>query len=786
MKNQNEIKISVRNLIEFVLRSGNLDSRFKGSSRAIAGTRAHQKIQKESAVNYKPEVHLIFTTEYKDLLFTIEGRADGIIVDDEKTTIDEIKSITIPLELIHEEYNALHWAQAMCYGYFYSKQNDLINIDIQLTYFHIETEEIKHFVRTLSLDELQTFFLGILDKYIIWAQYTKEWVSRRNRSIKKLDFPFDNYRPGQRKFAVSTYKIIKENKKLFVQAPTGTGKTVSTLFPAIKAIGEGHTSKVFYLTAKTITRQVAEETIGLMEKGGLELKSITLTAKEKICFKEEKICNPEYCEFANGHFDRVNEAILDVLYNENKLSRDVIEEYSKRHQVCPFEYSLDLAIWCDTIICDYNYAFDPKVYLRRFFEDSNDFIFLVDEAHNLVDRGREMFSASIYKRPFLELKMLMKDKEPKISKTLNKLNSFILKIGKNCIDEKHFLTEEEPLEIYPLLRKFINESEEWLSKNEKTEGHQELLQLYFDCQSFLRIAELYNENYVTYIEKNSKDTRLKIYCIDPSHLLKECFTRAKATILFSATLLPLPYYREILGGDEQDYMFQIQSPFNKENLGLYILSNISTKYKDREQSYMSVVDYIYAVVKPQRGNYMVFLPSYDYMNKIHDLFNDRHPDIKTSIQLPSMTEEERENFLEQLVPNPRDFFLVFAVMGGIFSEGIDLKGNRLTGAIIIGVGLPQICLERDIIKDYFNEKNGCGYEYAYIYPGMNKVLQAAGRVIRTETDLGVVALVDSRFAHKRYKNLFPLEWSHYIESDHLTETQDMLIDFWSQQISSDS
>ena len=779
---KNEIKLSVRNLIEFVLRAGNLDSRFRGTSRALAGTRAHQKIQKSSAKDYNPEVFLTYTTEYKDFIFMVEGRADGIIHTQEKVTIDEIKSTLTPLDLIDEHFNSLHWAQVMCYGYIYLKQHPLEQIDIQLTYFHLETEKVKHFVRTYSYNELELFFFDLLDRYIIWAQFTKDWILKRNQSIKKMDFPFKNYRQGQRKFAIASYKTIKENKKLFVQAPTGTGKTISTLFPSIKAMGEGHGSKIFYLTAKTITRQVAEETISLMVSAGLELKSITLTAKDKICFKEEKICNPEYCEFAEGHFDRINEALLDILEYENNLSREKIEQYAIKHRVCPFEFSLDLAIWCDTVICDYNYLFDPQVYLKRFFEDNKgDYIFLVDEAHNLVDRSREMFSAELYKKPFLALKKIMKGKEPKISKALTKLNTFMVQMGKKCIETNHLLDKAEPSEIYPLIRKFISESEDWLAKNEKVEGHQALLQLYFDCISFLKISELYSEHFITYTEKNHKDIRVKIYCIDPSQLLRQSLTRGKATIFFSATLLPMKYYRDILGGHESDNLLQITSPFPKEHLGLYIASNISTKYKDREQSYDRVIDYINIIMKVKKGNYMVFFPSYDYMNKAYDLFSTINPEIKSIIQSPSMTEEEREGFLEQLQPNQREYFLAFAVMGGIFSEGIDLKGDKLTGAIIIGVGLPQISLERDIIKNYFDEKNGCGYEYSYMYPGMNKVLQAAGRVIRTEKDMGIVALLDQRFTHKRYRSLFPLEWSHYIQSDNPSKTQGMIMDFWKEK-----
>ncbi len=779
MKNDESIKISVRNLIEFVLRAGDIDSRFRSMNRALAGTKAHQKVQKSKGDNYKPEVFLSYEVEHDGLIYMVEGRADGIILDKDTVTIDEIKSTTLPLDIIDENFNPLHWAQAMCYGYFYAQQNHLNEINIQLTYFHIDSEEIKNFMKTFSLYELQIFFNDLLDKYNIWAHFTKEWILKRNQSIEKLDFPFPAYRMGQRDFAVAVYKTITSNKKLFVQAPTGTGKTISTLFPAVKAMSKGYAAKIFYLTAKTVTRQVAEESIALMCDKGVELKYITLTAKEKICFTEEKICSPEHCPYAKGHFDRVNDAILDVLRNENQLTRSVIETYSKAHQVCPFEFALDLSIWSDIVVCDYNYAFDPQVYLKRFFDETDkDYIFLIDEAHNLVDRGREMFSAQLFKSPFLHLKGVMKDKNIKISNALGKINTFMIEQRKKCIDESYHIEKKEPIDFYPLLRKFISESEDWLAKNEKTEGHGELLQLYFDVMAFLHIAELYDESFITYVESNYKDTTIKLYCVDPSTLLSKAFMRSKAAVLFSATLMPIKYFREILGGKEEDYLLQLPSPFHKENLGLYIIKDISTKYKNREVSYSPIADYIYAAANAQNGNYLVFFPSYEYMNRTYDIFSQKFPHIPIALQLPNMPEEERESFLAQFRPNVDKQFIAFAVMGGIFSEGIDLKGSRLTGSIIVGVGLPQLCLERNIIKDYFTNKNGKGYEYAYVFPGMNKVLQAAGRVIRTETDTGSVVLIDERFAYSSYKQLFPKEWSHYKEIGNLETFKETIEDFW--------
>jgi DNA excision repair protein ERCC-2 len=787
MEKTRDIKISVRNLVEFVLRAGDLDTRFMGSSRAVEGTKAHQKIQKENkekysvifGEEYSSEVSLKHSVQYNGGTIVIEGRADGILIKDKVVTIDEIKTVTKDLELLEEDYNSLHWAQAKCYAYIYGVQNNLQTINVQLTYYEIDTEKIKQFVKILSIEELEEFFNGIISSYFIWANITNEWNEVRDNTIKNLKFPFDNYRAGQRELAVSVYKTVVENKKLFVQAPTGIGKTISTLFPVVKAMGEGHTSKIFYLTAKTITRQVAEDAFDKMKANGLKFKTITITAKDKVCFSKGSACNPEQCKFAKGHFDRVNEALLDILKNESTFSREIIETYSNKYNICPFEFSLDLTLWSDCVICDYNYVFDPRVYLKRFFMDNNgDYTFLVDEAHNLVDRAREMFSAQFHKKLLLQLKRDIKGKDDKLYKVLNKLNAFMNTMKKMCNEDGYYMQKSEPKDIYNLLNKLTKILEVWLTKNEKSEIYDSFLELYFNSLSFIRIAELYDDKYITYVENKSDDVVLKIFCLDPSKLLKEASKRGRSVVYFSATLLPILYFKEILGGENEDYHLTLDSPFDKNKLNLMIARDISTKYKYRENSYMKIVDYIYSVVSAKNGNYLVFFPSYKYMEAVFDSFAEKYPHIKVSIQSNFMTEEEREAFLKNFGNSDSENILGFGVLGGIFSEGIDLKGDRLIGAIIIGVGLPMICFEREIIKEYYDDKSNCGYEYSYMYPGMNKVLQAAGRVIRTEEDRGTVLLIDDRFLHERYRRLFPKEWDCYHKINNNTHAKKEVSEFW--------
>ncbi|MBU3129607.1 ATP-dependent DNA helicase [Clostridium tagluense] len=787
MEKNRDIKISVRNLVEFVMRAGDLDMRFMGSSRAVEGTKAHQKIQKENkekysvflGEEYSSEVSLKHIVPYNGGNIIIDGRADGILIKDNEVTIDEIKTVTKDLELLHEDYNSLHWAQAKCYAYIYGIQNNRKDMYVQLTYYEIDSEKIKRFIKAFSIKELQEFFNEIISSYFIWANITSDWNKARDSSIKDLKFPFDNYREGQRELAVSVYKTVVEHKKMFLQAPTGVGKTISTLFPAVKAMGEGYTSKIFYLTAKTITRQVAQDAFHKMKDNGLKFKTITITAKDKICFSKGSACNPEQCKFAKGHFDRVNEALQDILENENTFSREVIESYSNKYNICPFEFSLDLTIWSDCVICDYNYVFDPRVYLKRFFMDNNgEYTILVDEAHNLVDRAREMFSCEFHKKPLLELKKEIKGRQDNLYKVLNKLNALMLSMKKMCNEDGYYKQNSQPEDIYNLLNKLTKILEIWLTKNEKSEVYDKFLDLYFNSLSFIRISELYDDKYITYVECTEDDVVLKMFCLDPSKLLREASKRGKSVVFFSATLLPLLYFKEILGGEKEDYHLTLDSPFNKKNIKVMIAKDISTKYKYRENSYSKIVEYIHAVINAKNGNYMVFFPSYKYMEVVSDIFVLKYPQIKVRIQTNFMTEDAREAFLQNFSNVDSENILGFGVLGGIFSEGIDLKGDRLIGAIVIGVGLPMICFEKEIIVEYYDKKSKCGYEYSYMYPGMNKVLQAAGRVIRTEEDRGTVLLIDDRFLEQRYRRLFPKQWDDFIRINSSEDARKKVCEFW--------
>ncbi|MCT4688075.1 ATP-dependent DNA helicase [Vallitalea sp.] len=778
----NKLSISVRELIEFVLRSGDIKSVFLSSSRAVDGIKAHQKIQKRFSKEYDAyewEVPIKDKVSIDDIELDISGRIDGIIFGD-TIIIDEIKSVNKSLENIDENYNKLHLAQGKMYAYMYGKQKNVDKLIVRLTYVELGNYAIKQFQNEFTLKELEEFYYSVINLYIDFAKKIINYNSLRDKSIKDLQFPFDSFRRGQRKFMNSVYKVIMEDEKLFARAPTGIGKTIGTLYPAIKSM-EKKNSKIFYLTAKTIGRDVAEKAIKLLEGNGLKLKRVLITAKDKICLNEEKKCDSKYCKYAKGHYDRINSAIGELLTATDNYSRDTILEYSKKYQLCPYELTLDLALFSDCIICDYNYAFDPSAVLKRFFVEGNgSYIFLIDEAHNLVDRAREMYSATMYKKPILKLRRIVKDIDKILYKYLGKLNSFMIEKRRECEIVGDFIVEEYYSEDFvDILRGIIHRTEKIFANLVEWEHMDELLDFYFDSYDFVKKAELYDDRYITYYEKIQDDVLMKLFCLDPSGNLRDYMGNAKSTVLFSATLTPMDYFVKILGGNEKNYGLTLESPFEQKNLCLLINNKVSTKYKNRQKTYINVVETIYNTIKGKKGNYIIFFPSYKYMNDVYDTFINiiEDDDINIIKQERGLSESEKDDFLGEFHNEREGSFVAFAVLGGMFGEGIDLTGEKLSGAVIVGVGLPSICNERNLIKNYFDNTSDNGFEYAYMYPGMNKVMQAAGRVIRTMSDVGIVVLIDERFGSNYYKRIFPYEWNHavYASSDLLKEKVD---DFW--------
>lgn len=776
------VRISVRNLVEFILREGDIDNRRAAGAdkeQMQLGAKIHRKIQRQMGADYHAEVSLKLNVPCEGFTFCLEGRADGIIKREDETVIDEIKGVLRELKYI-EEPVPVHLAQAKCYAYIYAVQNDLEEIRVQMTYCQMETEEIKRFSQTFSTEELKGWIQSVIKAYEKWAKFQIEWREISRESIRQIQFPYA-YREGQKELAMSVYRTILRKKKLFIQAPTGIGKTMATVFPAVKAIGEGLGDKLFYLTAKTITRTVAEQAFQTLKQQNLRCKVITLTAKEKICFCEETVCNPEACPYAKGHYDRVNDAVFDLLTATDDMSRANIEAYARKYEVCPFEMSLDVALWVDAVICDYNYVFDPNAHLKRFFSEGGkeEYLFLIDEAHNLVERAREMYSAALYKEEFLAAKKLVKGIDRKLTRKLEICNQQFLVLKRACETYREYTSVGH---IAVSLMNLMSELERFLEETEAEEVREQILEFYFHVRAFLNIYDILDEHYVIYTELGEDDSfLLKLFCVNPAVNLQEYLSRGNSTIFFSATMLPIRYYKKLLSVEKEDYAIYAASPFQKEHRKLFVGRDVSTKYTKRTgQMYERFASYIAAALRAKKGNYIAFFPSYRFLEEVYERFNQYETeDVICIVQEQSMDEEKRETFLKAFDEERTESLIGFCVMGGIFSEGIDLTEERLIGTFLVGTGLPQVCNEREILKQYFDRHGEAGFSYAYLYPGMNKVLQAAGRVIRTAADRGVILLLDERFLERQYQEVFPREWDDY-ETGTIKIAEESMRRFWEQ------
>ena len=797
IEKKEQLRISVRHLVEFILRSGDIDNRHTMSSEnaMLEGGRIHRMIQRRMGAEYQAEVSLkyIRPTEHYDLV--LEGRADGVIDQEDQITIDEIKGTYRDLAHMRGPV-PVHVAQAKCYAYMYAMHREVASITVRMTYCNMDTEEIRYFTEICPFEELKIWFQKLVEEYIKWADYRYEWKQIRNASIRNAAFPFP-YRDGQKDLVSYVYQTIYHKRKLFLQAPTGVGKTISTVYPAIKAMEKGMGDQIFYLTAKTITRTVAEDTIQILRDKGLRMKSVLLTAKEKICFMDQAQCNPEYCPYAKGHFDRINTAMFDMITHEESFSRENIEKYARRYQICPFEFSLDMSLFADAVIGDYNYLFDPHVYLKRFFAEgvSGNYIFLVDEAHNLLERGREMYSATLIKEEFMQLRSALKEEYPavlwkrgyaaRMAKQLEKCNKEFLSLKRECEDccivENIDGLVNEILRLHAVIGEYLEETEET-----EVPVKEMILDVYFKMNHFLDIYERVDDKYVKYSQMLSDGSfMLKLFCVDPSTNLKECLQRGRSSILFSATFLPIQYYKKLLGGEETDYEVYAKSVFDTRKRKLLIAEDVTSKYTRRsEDEFYSIAKYIFEIVTKRHGNYMVFCPSYQFLQQVYEIFKENFAteQMECLVQGDFMTEEEREIFLNRFQGNiscdlnenicidieieEENYLIGFCVLGGIFGEGIDLKEDSLIGAIIVGTGLPQVGYEREILKGYFDARGENGFDFSYRFPGMNKVLQAAGRVIRTAEDIGVIALLDERFLQNSYRMFFPREWDDFEVVNH--------------------
>ena len=800
------IRISVRNLVEFILRSGDIDERRGqggGVEAMLEGARIHRAIQGAAGSDYSAEVSMKEEIPLNDdLTLTVEGRADGIIDTGGQITIDEIKGMYMDVEQLEKPVE-VHLAQAKCYAYIWAKQNGLPEISVRMTYVGIENRHIRYFNEDYAFPELSEWFEGLIELYRPWAEYRADWEVKRKDSIHSLEFPYD-YRPGQKELASDVYRTIYHGKKLFMEAPTGSGKTLATLFPGIKAMGEGLVSNIFYLTAKNIGAKAASDTIDLMRDKGLYLKSVQVIGRERACINEAAPvkCDPEQCGYAKGHFDRVNAVLYELLTSKDSFTRESIAEAASRGMVCPYALTRDLTEYADCIICDYNYVFDPSVSLTHFFGEGKtggSYLFLIDEAHNLVDRARDIFSAELDMAELRHIKSLMKGRDRRINSLMNSLIAQLSLLEDEYTDkgDKYLLYSEIPGVINAAERVTGRFMDLLQMRPSPLDGApDEVIEFYFKISGFNDICGRLDERYRIYTERayvgyqgkgetadeRASGFRLRLLCVDPSGNLSEYFSKGRATVFFSATLLPVTYYMDLLAGNRDDYSVYASSIFDPEKLQVYINPEVTSRYTRRNSTeYRKIAQSIYQVISCKSGNYMVFFPSYSFMENVSAGFSEyiskdsaESLNINCICQTPDMTERDREVFLQTFEEGGNN--IGFCVLGGLFAEGIDMVGEKLIGAIIVGTGLPQISNERDILKAYFDEKGNNGFDYAMKIPGMNKVLQAAGRVIRTENDTGVIVLLDDRFKRADYKQMFPREWKNV--SIITGETYKIIENFW--------
>lgn len=758
MKKRKKLTLSVHQLVDFLLRSGSIDSRVFNATTMNEGSRLHAYYQSKQGDNYLAEYFLKHTFLIEDYEVTIQGRADGIIEEKNRYLIDEIKTTLSPLDEFEKEHLHWHLGQAKCYAFMFMDERKLSDMGIKLTYIRQGKKEKKIELFFVTYEEAKNYVHGLIENYLLFHSIIERKRVIRDDSLKDLSFPFPTFRNGQRKLAKYAYSIATKGGKLFVQAPTGIGKSMSTIFPFVKSLKDNENGKIFYLTAKGSGKEACNNALDILRNKGAKFTNITILAKDKICPRDEKRCNPDECPLARNYYSKIKDIIKETLIYNDNLTTDLILTKAMEKEICPFEFQLDLSLYSDIIVCDYNYLFDPTAYMRRYFdEDASSHLVLVDEAHNLVDRSKDMYSASISLKQIKDAKKKMKDVEsPRLKRALSKVQKAVkeYEIYKDVINYKvdGFYELDKPF------TSFVNAYTD-TSKDKNTRLPKEIIELFLDINRFIKMGDFNGDNYLNYVGFANKNITLNIKCLDSSKFLRRCSSLVKGNIFFSATLTPENYFINLLGGKEDDPFLSLNSPFDNKNLSLMIAPMVSVKYKNRKDSYKTVASYIEALMSKKKGNYIVYTPSYEYLNEIVPYLSKI--DASLLVQTKDMSDKEKDEFISAFDISNKESVLGVCVLGGAFSEGIDLKDDRLIGVIVIGVGMPKLCFELDKTSEYYDSIGYKGKDYAYINPGMNKVAQAAGRVIRSETDRGVVLLIDERYTLATYNDLFRKEWSTY-------------------------
>jgi len=778
MKN---IQLSVRDLVELIYGSGSISNLKDLKNRATEGTMIHNFWQEKYLESDRKEVVVkeVFTNEAFEL--NISGRIDGVLYRDDTYIVEEIKSTHIDFDILDETTTPSHLAQAKIYAYIFAKQEKLETLEVWLTYIDVKTRKVKQLKNVFSFKDLESFCNETINLFFDWQEKLLNHEEERLSSIEGLKFPFDKYRFNQRRMMAVIYRNIVAKNVAYIEAPTGLGKTIASIFSALKAIHQPR-QKIFYLTAKNDGKRTALETVRLLEEEGLKAKTVEITAKDSVCLLEKRDCDPNVCPYANGYYSKVFKAIEDVFMNESKFSRHVIDTYARKHVVCPFELSLDLSNYSDIVICDYNYVFDPIVHLTRYFEDNvYQPIVLVDEAHNLVSRSRDMYSATINKSAFEDFLEISQYLKPNPTFQVKEIIKLFEEAEKKLV-KVDFLREYQIDDLLIHKLKILLVKFDDILTNEKLKiGKDDIQDLYFLVNRFIKISEYYNEEFVYLIEREKDDYYISIKCLNASGFINEVIDDyLESIVFFSATLKPIDYYKNLLTNDIGKFS-AFSSAFKPSNLLVLAVDNVSTRYHDRSQSIPRIIETLKGMISPKKGNYIVYFPSYYYMKQVQKKAFEEIENVHFISQTRDMSGLERNEMMNQFAENPDETQVFMFVMGGIFGESIDLVGELLSGVLIVGVGLPGLSNYNNVLKSHYDLKFRQGFDYAYTYPGLNKVIQAVGRVIRTESDKGIAILLDDRFTMRKYLRLYPNAWSHLEICNDPSDIEDMVDSFWKSE-----
>jgi len=775
------LQVSVREIAELLFGSGNIASERTLAIRAEEGTEIHQYWQGRYEDADQKEVFVKTVVERDGFELEITGRIDGVVMRDGVLSVEEIKSTHVDLDTIDETTFPAHLVQAKLYAYLYCLEKTLPRIAVQLTYVKVEDRTVKSIVKSITFKMLEKYFQKIVGLFVDWAKKLDHHEEERIKSIAGLNFPFPEFRAHQRDLMGHVYRNIVERGILYATAPTGIGKTVATMFAALKAINQPR-QKLFYLTAKNDGKRIALDTASLLEKNGLIAKTCEITAKDSVCFLKERDCDPEVCKYANGYYSRVFKAINDLFSSETLYTKEKLAEYARKHRICPFEFSLDVSNYVDIIVADYNYAFDPKAHLIRYFEDDTYApILLVDEAHNLVSRGREMYSATLTRDHFVLLDGLVKYLKPNPKKEIERILDLFDEYETELL-EVDFVRKDAVNEfMIAALKRLLVKLDQIFADGQKIPNKSQLANVYFDIAMFIRIDEFYNERFVFLLEKVEGVVSVSIKCLNAAgFILDTAKNRALSAVFFSATLDPIHYYKTLLTeGNGKDV--KLPSAFPRDNLLLIAVDDVSTRYNDREASIEKVIEVAEALVAGKKGNYILFFPSYYYLNMVKEKWDLDPDEFDVIVQKREMTLRERSDSIESFKTECERTQIGMFVMGGVFGESIDLIGDMLSGVLVVGVGLPMIAPFNNILRSHFEDEFQAGFDFAYTFPGLNKVIQAVGRVIRSETDRGVAILLDDRFTTRRYKQLYPKEWNHMQTENDVERLAEKIAAFWEKK-----